>query len=129
MAIVDTAGTVLTFDGHSLTNLTDLSVKLGDAQEYEVVSLNATVRGTGAWAVPMTRVMVGAAKPGTVSATGLGVDEWFSIGKIGWYGPLVIAHPTLANLSVSAFLKDVERTAKVNDVWQYRVTFQLTEFP
>lgn len=129
MPVVDTAQTTLTFDGHTLYKLTDLQVKLGEASSYDVVSMDATVRGTGSYAVPYVRCLVSSAKPGTVSATGLGVDEWFSIGKIGWYGPLVIAHPTLANITVQAFLQSVERTAKVNDAWGYKVSFQITEFP
>ena len=129
MAIPDTAGTTATFDGFSLMGITDLQVNFGEAQSFNVVSIDAPVRGTGTYAVPYSRAVVGMARPGTVSLTGLGVEGILSSDKIGWYGALVISHPTAGNVSTHAFLKSISRQGKVNDVWRYSVEFQITDLP
>ena len=119
-------GVTLQFNGFWLGDLTDLRINFGEAEPFELITLNASLRGTGSATVPLSRFMVGKVRPGTVTATGIG--QWYDKGDVGKYGTLYIGCVGIPNKGFNAFLASAELAGKVNDVWRMTATWQLTDF-
>ena len=122
---VPATNVTLIFNGWTLGDLTDLKVDFGEAEAFELVTLNARVRGTGNNAVPLSRFMVGKVKPATITATGIG--QWFDEGNIGNYGVLYIGCQGIPNKQFNAFLAKADLAGRVNDLWRCTATWQIAE--
>lgn len=123
--VPDGSGATVSFQGSFLPWVTSIEVDHGQAQEYQILTINAGVRGSGNAAVPLSRVMVGLVKPGSVRITGLG--HWYDDGDIGKYGVLHIVHAVGLGVMKNAFLKECNRTVETNGVFKVSAVFQFTD--
>ena len=123
--VPDTAGAWVSFDGYTLSYLTQFQVEFGQAQELEHYTMTTPVRGSGVNAYPLSTLIVGSVRPGRLSVTGIG--NWFSNTDTGRQGILRVGAPGVTAWQARAFLVTSSREAQVNDVYRVTAEFQFMD--
>ena len=123
MAVPNSQGTTLVFDGVTVSRITNVSTGGGGVALVDSTSVNCRVFGTGASARAVLQEQTGNLSPASVEITFLG-NVAFDMSDEGREGQLVMNWAG-ENVNTSAILVSVKKTGAVNDVIRGSLTFKL----